>query len=152
MTARFTLQPVMDLARNNVDAATARLGQAMQRLMDADRKLQTLLQYREEYQTKFRDSVTNGIDGAQWQNFHRFLAKLDAGIEGARAQADAAREAAKRAQADWQDQQRKLKAYGVLAERHEREQQVVTARREQRENDEHAASAFSRSPAVNRPR
>lgn len=152
MSVRFTLQPVMDLARNHVDAATARLGQAMQRLMDADRKLQTLLQYREEYQAKFRDSVTSGIDGAQWQNFHRFLAKLDAGIEGARAQADSAREAAKLAQSEWQDQQRKLKAYGVLAERHEREQQAVTARREQRETDERAASAYTRSRPAPRPR
>ena len=152
MSARFTLQPVMDLARNKVDAATARLGHAMQRLMDADRKLQTLLQYREEYQAKLRDSVTNGIDGAHWQNFHRFLAKLDAGIEGARTQADAAREAAKRAQAEWQDQQRKLKAFGVLAERHEREQQVVTARREQRETDERATNAFNRAPPAGRPR
>jgi flagellar FliJ protein len=124
----------------------------MQRLMDADRKLQTLLQYREEYQAKFRDSVTGGIDNARWQNFHLFLAKLDTGIDGARAQADAAREAAKRAQADWQAQQRKLKAYGVLAERHEREQQIVTARREQRETDEHAANAFARIPAAQRPR
>ena len=152
MSVRFPLQPVMDLARNNVDAATARLGQAMQRLMDADRKLQTLLQYREEYQAKFRDSATSGIDTTHWRTFHLFLAKLDAGVEGARAQADAARETAKRAQADWQDQQRKLKAYGVLAERHEREQQIVTARREQRETDERTANAFSRSLQAHRPR
>src|SRR5512141_2558961 len=131
MSVRFPLQPVVDVARHAVDAATARLGHAMQRLMDADRKLQTLLQYRDEYQSKLRDSAVSGIDNAHWQNFHRFLAKLDAGIDGARAQADAAREAARRAQTEWQEEQRKLKAYGVLAERHERNQQALSARREQ---------------------
>ncbi|RPI47783.1 MAG: flagellar export protein FliJ [Betaproteobacteria bacterium] len=152
MSVRFTLQPVMDLARDGADAATARLGQAMQRLMNADRQLQTLLQYREEYQAKFRDSVASGIEAARWRNFQLFLAKLDAGIEGARAQADAAREAAKRAQTEWQEQQRKLKAYGVLADRHERAQQSETTRREQRETDEHAANFFSRNAPAHRRR
>jgi len=152
MSTRFPLQPVMDIARNSADAATMRLGQAMQRLMNADRQLQTLLKYREEYQSKFRDSVTSGIDSARWRNFHLFLAKLDAGIEGARAQADAAREAAKRAQAHWQDQQRKLKAYDVLAARHERAHQTLTARREQRETDDQTANSFSRNPSAHRLR
>ena len=152
MSVRFTLQPVMDLAREQVDAATIRLGQTMQRLMAADRQLQTLLQYREEYQSKLRDSVTSGIDPAHWRNFHLFLAKLDAGIDSARAQADGAREAAKKAQAEWQELQRKLKAYGVLADRHQRDQQLVSAKREQRESDDRAANHYSRKARPQRPR
>ena len=145
MSTSFPLQPVMDLARNGVDAATARLGQAMQALMDADRKLKTLLEYRDEYQAKFRDSVATGIDSGGWHNFHLFLGKLEAGIESARAHADAARETARQAQAQWQEQQRKLKAYGVLADRHEREQQTIAARREQRETDDRASSIYRRN-------
>ena len=80
-----------------------------------------------------------------------FLAKIDAGIEGARVQVEAAREAARRSQAEWQDRQRRLKAYGVLADRHEREQQAVSARREQRETDERAANTFSRHSPRHRP-
>src|SRR5690554_5440711 len=105
MSTSFPLQPVMDLAREGADAATVHLGKAMQALMDADRKLKTLLDYRDEYQAKFRDSVATGIDSGGWHNFHLFLAKLEAGIESARAQADAAREAARQAQAQWQEQQ-----------------------------------------------
>lgn len=146
MSTSFPLQPVMDLAREGADAATVHLGKAMQALMDADRKLKTLLDYRDEYQAKFRDSVATGIDSGGWHNFHLFLAKLEAGIESARAQADAAREAARQAQAQWQEQQRKLKAYGVLADRHEREQQTIAARREQRETDDRASSIYRRNP------
>ena len=152
MSGRFTLQSVMDLARQSADAATARLGQAMQRLMNADRQLKTLLDYREDYQAKLRDSVTSGIDSARWQNFQLFMAKLDAGIDSARAQADVAREAAKRAQAEWQNQQRKLKAYCVLADRHDREQQTRTARREQRETDDQVTNNFARNPPARRLR
>jgi flagellar FliJ protein len=151
MSQRFPLQPVMDLARNDADAAATRLGQAAQRLREAERKLQTLLQYREEYQAKLRASVSQGIDTTHWRNFQLFLAKIDAGIEGARVQVEAAREAARRSQAEWQDRQRRLKAYGVLAERHEREQQAVSARREQRETDERAANTFSRHSPRHRP-
>src|SRR5262245_65127771 len=110
----------MDLARNGADAAAVRLGKAMQAAMDADRKLKTLLDYRDEYQLKFQESVAAGIDIAGWRNFQLFLAKLDAGIDAARAQAERARNAARRAQDEWQEQQRRLKAYGVLAARHER--------------------------------
>ena len=152
MSTSFPLQPVMDLARNGADAATVRLGQAMQALMDADRKLKTLIDYRAEYQAKFRAAVAAGIDSGGWHNFHLFLGKLEAGIDAARAQADAAREAARQAQADWQEQQRKLKAYGVLAERHEREQQSIAAKREQRETDDRASSIYTRNAALQRPR
>lgn len=145
MSKRFPLQPVIDLARENVDAATARLGQAMQRLMDADRKLKMLLDYRTEYQSKLQDCESSGIHAAGWRNFHLFLDKLDAGIEGARAQADAAREAARHAQEQWQEHQRKLKAFNVLAERHEREQQTLATRREQRETDDQASSIYTRT-------
>jgi flagellar FliJ protein len=135
----------MDLARNGADAAAVRLGQAMQLAMDADRKLKTLLDYREEYQLKFRESVTSGIDSAGWRNFQLFLAKLEAGIEAARAQAERARDAARRAQDEWQEQQRRLKAYGVLAERHERAEATRDARREQRESDDRVSQTFRRN-------
>jgi flagellar FliJ protein len=91
--------------------------------------------------------VTTGIDPAAWHNFHLFMQKLDAGIDQASAHADAAREAAKRAQANWQEQQRKLKAYNVLAGRHDKEQQMHAAKREQRESDEQAANKFIRTSA-----
>ena len=145
MSTPFSLQPVMDLARNGADAAAVRLGQAVQRLMDADRKLKTLLDYREEYQAKFRESVMRGIEAAEWRNFQLFLARLDAGIEAARAQAESARNAARRAQDEWQEQQQRLKAYGVLAERHERAEATKDARREQRESDDRAAQTFRRN-------
>jgi len=152
MSARFTLQPVMDIAREGADTATIKLGQAMQRAMDADRQLKTLLDYRNEYQTRFMTTVTTGIDSTAWHNYHLFMTKLDAGIDQARALADAARDAAKRAQGHWQEQQRKLKAYGVLADRHDRERQLHAAKREQRETDEHAANKFSRASKAQTPR
>jgi flagellar FliJ protein len=152
MATPFSLKAVMDLARNDLDAATTRLGQAVQNLMNADRKLKTLLEYRSEYQAKFRDSVTSGIDSAGWRNFHLFLARLDAGIDGARVQAEHAREAARRAQEEWQEHQRRLKAFGVLAERHERAEATRDARREQRESDDRASGTFLRKSLTQRLR
>lgn len=150
MSNRFPLQSVMDLAREDADRAAQRLGHAMKQLMDADRKLKMLLDYREEYQNKFRSSASSGIDSAGWRNFNLFLAKLESGIETARAQADAARRAAHAAQVHWQELQRKLKAYDVLAERHERNQLALTARREQRETDDQAAAVYRRNAQIQR--
>lgn len=152
MTAQFPLQSVAELAREEAEAATLRLGQAMARLMEADRKLKTLLQYREEYQARFRDSITSGINSAGWHNFQLFLDKLEAGIAHAREQADRARLEGQQAQAEWQEHQRRLKAYGVLAERHQRMHALREARREQRDTDETASSTFRRSPPPQRTR
>ena len=151
MSTPFPLQPVLELARSGVDAATARLGQAMQALMAADKKLATLLEYRSEYQARFRDAVAAGIDSAGWHNYHRFLARLETGIESARAQVESARAGALQAQTNWQEQSRKLKAFDVLAQRHERSQQHADARREQRETDDNAARAY-RASSSNGPR
>jgi flagellar FliJ protein len=119
--------------------------------MAADRNLATLLDYRSEYQARLRDAVAAGIDNAGWHNFHRFLARLEAGIESARAQVEAARAAALQAQGHWQEQNRKLKAYDVLAQRHERSEQHADARREQRETDDNAARSY-RTGLLNQPR
>ena len=47
MPTPFSLQPVMEVARNEADAAAVRLGRALQTLIDADRKLKLLLDYRD---------------------------------------------------------------------------------------------------------
>ena len=62
------------------------------------------------------------------------------------------RESARQAQEQWQENQRKLKAYSVLADRHERSQQGIAARREQRETDDRASSIYTRNAALQRPR
>ena len=145
MATPFSLQPVMDLARSDADAAAMRLGQAIKALMDADRKLKTLLDYRDEYHAKFRDSVSAGIDSAGWHNFQLFLAKLDAGIDTARAATEAARAAAHAAQHAWHEQQRRLKAFDVLAQRQERAQANREAKRKQRESDDRVSGTFLRN-------
>jgi len=145
-SSRFQLQTVLDLAQNEADASAARLGQATARLVEADRKLKLLLDYHDEYQAKFRASVAGGLDSAGWSNFHAFMDKLESAIEAARAQAATVREAAVRTQTEWHACQRKLKAFGVLAERHQRGLDAVEAKREQRAADEHTTSVRLRRP------
>lgn len=138
MSKPFALEPVAQVARDAVDGATRRLGEATTRLAEADRKLAMLIEYREEYQARFRDAVAAGMDSAGWRNFHAFMDKLEAAIETGRRQVALAQEAAAQAQAQWQEAQRRLKAYDVLAERHERSEAKREARVEQRRTDEQA--------------
>lgn len=152
MSTPFPLASVMQLAKDACEAAALRVAQTIQRVQQADQQLKMLLQYREEYQTRFRDAVASGIDSHGWMNFHAFMDKLDTAIDGANKQAEAAREIARRAQTEWMEHQRKLKAYDVLATRHQRAEAVGEARREQRATDEQAMTLLRMKPPTMRMR
>jgi len=136
----------MQLAKDACDAAAQRVGKTLARVQQADQQLAMLLQYREEYQTRFRDAVARGLDSQGWMNFHAFMDKLEVAIEGARKQSEAARDAARKAQLEWAEHQRKVKAYDVLATRHDRAQATKEARREQRATDEQASTSHRLRP------
>ena len=53
MTARFHLQPLLDLAQTRTDDAARRLGELVAAERDVEQKLQMLEDYRHEYNERF---------------------------------------------------------------------------------------------------
>ena len=139
MANEFRLKVVQELAQQHCDEAATRLGRLNVEAAKAQQKLDMLLQYRDEYQARFR--ATTNQDVASWRNFHEFLNKLDEAVEQQRATCLTHQQAVQRGQRDWQSKKVKVKAFGTLEQRHEMALAERQKKLEQRATDEFAARA-----------
>jgi flagellar protein FliJ len=139
MTQPSPLQTLIGLAQDDLDAATQKLGRAQREKSEIETQLQSLIDYREEYHTRFTESARQGMAAGNVRNFQAFIDTLDTAIEQQRrlvAQANTRLEAAR---PEWQRSKQKLGSYEVLQARQDETAARVEARREQRDSDEHAA-------------
>lgn len=136
MPRRFPLQPLLDLAHDHTDAAARNLGQLKARWNEAEEKFNQLLAYREDYRQRLLQSTKLGIQANSLKDYQLFLAKLDLAI---RQQSDEVQRCKQRWELgcqEWQNQQRKLKAFDTLSQRHRHSEKRREAKQEQREQDE----------------
>lgn len=139
MSRPFALQMVLELMRRRSDEATQSLARLLAAERDARRKLDMLLQYRDEYSARFRQVAQDGLAQPAWRNYQDFLSRLDEAIQQqaqalGRQQADAAA-----GQAEWQRQRNRLQAFDTLSARHRANEERIELRLEQKTQDEFAA-------------
>ncbi|MGO4762586.1 flagellar export protein FliJ [Cupriavidus sp. 2KB_3] len=146
MAKHTPLNTLADLAQDNTDKAARELGRLQGLRTQAEQQLLALTEYRHEYRTRMQAIAAEGMTSGRWQDFSRFLDSLDHAIRqqtGALAKAEADLLAGR---ANWQQQKRRQNSYDTLITRAEVREQQVSARREQRANDEYAAR-IARQPA-----
>ena len=141
MATKFNLQPLLDLAHQQNDAAIQKLGLLNRQQQAAQSRLETLQQYRKDYQAKFQEAVRNGMGQVELENFQNFMRRLDEAIaqqqnanEQALGQVHAGREELK-------ETQRKKRSFDALAERHAEKERKLAEKIEQRQMDEHNVRA-----------
>jgi flagellar FliJ protein len=136
MDKPFKLQPLLNLSRQQNEAATRKLGMLNRRELDAKVKLDMLRQYRTEYQTRLQQATLQGMDPAELRNFQEFINKLDAAIEQQSKALAVSKDHTQRGRSEFDTTQRKLKSYDTLQQRHIAEQKVMGAKAEQKAQDE----------------
>ena len=141
MPASFSLKTLLDLSRNRSDAAAKKLGYLNLQEQAANQKLLLLMDYRHDYEIRFRDCAKNGIGQTEWRNFIAFMNKLDAAIAAQHKTVAHSRYNREAGGDEFISQQRKLKSYDTLAQRYQRAAIRLENKREQREQDEHAANS-----------
>ena len=139
MAKPFSLQMVLDLMRNRHDEATQSLARLLAAERDAKKKLEMLLQYREEYTTRFREAAQDGLGQPEWRNFQEFLNRLDEAITQQHQSVSLQEAHTAAGQAEWRQQQKRLKAFDALSERHRASEARWESRQEQKTQDEFAA-------------
>jgi flagellar FliJ protein len=115
MSKIFPLQILIDLAKEQADIAVVKLGKLNRQRQDIDAKLELLLQYRQEYQLRFEESVRCGINMGELQNYRNFLGKLDLAIDQQRQLQVEFVQIVKAGQIEYQERQKKLKSFETLA-------------------------------------
>jgi flagellar FliJ protein len=142
MANLFALQTLIELATTEVDDAAQRLGRAVKSVEDARQKLALLSNYRDEYVSRFQQTMANGFTPLAYRNYQNFMEKLDTAIGG---QEQILRDAEKRAEGEralWRESERKRISYGALKTRAEKAVEKKEAKREQKQSDEAAARKF----------
>ena len=137
MIKPFSLQPLVHLSQQRNDAAAKKFGQLNQQQQAAQAKLETLIQYRKDYQARFQEAVQSGMSQSDLCNFQNFIQRLDEAIAQ---QSNANEQAIHSMQAGrikLQDTQRNMKSFDTLAQRHMESEKKLEAKSEQRQLDEH---------------
>lgn len=136
------LATLQELAHTRVDNATRKLGELIASEQACEVKLQTLQQYRTEYQERFMQAARNGIDPAMWRNFTNFLAKLDDAIHSQQQMVERSHSATEDGQQQWISENTKAKAFDTLSHRHSIQEIKRQNKQEQQQTDEHAIKNF----------
>lgn len=139
MTARFHLQPLLDLAQTRTDEAARKLGELVAAERDLEKKLHMLEAYREEYNARFVEAARAGLSPDAWRNYSAFISKLDDAIGMQRKFVEQSHAKTAEGQQAWIAQHSKLKAFDTLSQRHQQALNRREARQEQKLSDEHAA-------------
>ena len=139
MAQTFALQPLLELAQAEGDAAKTTLATLNREIKLQDQKLVLLLNYREEYQERLRQRVTTGLDGGGLRNFNDFLDRLEQAVTKQQAVVVHAQARADAALKEWQIIQRKFKAFDKLSQRFDSSLRCREAKRDQKVQDDNAS-------------
>lgn len=138
MATNTALDTLIELATNETDEAAKRLGRAIRACEDTEQKLALLLQYRDDYQARFRSGLAAGISASGYRNFQLFLDKLDTAIAGQQQIVDDAKKRISDERGAWQSSERKRMSYDTLAVRAEKAELQKQNKRDQKLMDEFA--------------
>ena len=145
MATSSSLKVLLELARQQADAAAKNLGKLNYQQQEAEKKLNLLLQYRHSYQSHFQNSTEKGMDNIEWLNFIAFMDKLDAAITEQRQAVLYAQNKRMAGNDEFLSRQRKLKSYDTLTQRQQRAEDQKQIKQEQKMLDEFALNAFHRN-------
>ncbi len=138
----FPLQTLLDLSNVRMDDAALRLGQFLASEQEVGKTLEMLIQYRDEYDDRFRAAAKNGIAREEWRNYQSFLGRLDEAICQQRSLVDVSHQRSADGQKEWLAKRNRVKAFDTLSQRHQQQEVRIEQKGEQRSQDEHAAKHF----------
>ena len=139
MSKHLPITTLINLAEEELEAATKKLGKLQQERDEVEGQLNSLVTYRDEYHARFTASAQEGTTAQTLRNFQAFVDTLDSAINQQRVLLVGANQRLEAAKPEWQQRKQKLGSYEVLAARGEAVLAKQEARSEQRDSDEHAS-------------
>lgn len=145
MSRTRKLDPVIDMARKATESELIKLGEHNALLQREQNQLDDLMQYREEYLSRFRQGDPMQMSAKKALDLRGFLAQLDQAIQAQQVQVNQSRQVVERQQENWLQARNKEQALDSLMARYRADENVKQQRHEQRENDEHTNAMWLRS-------
>lgn len=133
------LKVIIDLHVRQEQDALQSLGHCQQKLQAQQAQLENLQKYRLEYNTRFAEQQRAGMNVNQLLELRAFADKLDKAIEGQELVVSTHENELLRARKNWQESHQRTKSLQKVSDLALAEELKVEAKREQNEQDEHAA-------------
>ncbi|NHR07982.1 flagellar export protein FliJ [Chromobacterium haemolyticum] len=130
------------LAEDKQKAAAERMRLAQSRLAEARSRQEQLDAFRGEYRQRLTSRGAQGISALQYQDFQRFLARLDEAMVQQQGDVERCTQRFLLERQAWQHEYKKLKAYEKLLQREQERAAVREARVQQKTSDEFATRRF----------
>lgn len=144
MTKPFSLATLMNLAEHSNESAIRRLGQLNLLQQSAQQKLNTLQDFRRDYQSQMQKGIQEGMSPVELRNFQQFIYKLDEAIAQQRKQLEKSQASTQQGRDEFDVTRRKLKSLDTLRQRHIEAQRKIADKAEQKAQDEHSDRAAAR--------
>lgn len=144
MEKHSSLPTLIELAKNQADAAGKALAQLQTERQKAQAQLDTLHEYRLDYAQRLQQVTESGLSASNYHNFRQFIATLDQAISQQNkvvAQFDSKIQAGK---VRWVEENQRLRSYEALQTRQREQAQRQQNRREQLATDETSAMLYRR--------
>lgn len=139
-----TLDVLIDLTKDQTDKAATKLSKAVAEKNNADKQLDMLRDYRQDYADRLNGAGKNGITASNYHNFTRFLDTLDEAILQQTRIITHLDYNIQVCTDDWRKKQRKLHSYETLQTRQKQQQLAIENRQEQIATDEMSAIVHRR--------
>ncbi|HEY4318455.1 MAG TPA: flagellar export protein FliJ [Herbaspirillum sp.] len=139
MATSSSLDTLIELATKDSEAATKQLGRCIRMGDEAQQKLDMLMQYRDDYATRFEQNLAGGLSATAYRNFQTFIEKIDNALSGQQEVVRLAQVRIGEAKAAWQACERKRLSYDTLATRARNEALAIANKRDQKQSDEQAS-------------
>jgi flagellar FliJ protein len=130
------MKPVRQVAASREQQAARNLGEAQERLAAQERKLEELIEYRDQYAVQFKAEGGLGFDAVRMQDFRVFLNRLNQAIEQQRGVIELCRQDCVRSRDRWLRDRTRSEALEKVVDRYRDEERREEERREQRSADE----------------
>lgn len=139
------LLPVIEMAQTAEQEAAGKLRQYKTALQQAQQQLQSLEQYRDDYQQQWINKGQVGVSGQWLMNYQRFLSQLEVAIEQQQKSLVWHENNVRSSQAVWQQTYARLEGLRKLVQRYREEAQKTADKQEQKLLDEMAQRLMMRS-------
>jgi flagellar protein FliJ len=130
-----------EIAEDRRDGTSARLAEAVAQRDTARQKLEMLVDYRSDYDSRLAHSATGGIDAEKLRSYRQFLVNLQRAIDQQTEVLVQAQQRVAQAQVLWRAEQRQVDSFRILDERRVATETREASRREQKLTDELATRA-----------
>ena len=132
-----------ELACERRDTLGLRLAEAATVRDAARQKLEMLLDYRNEYDSRLAQSTNDGIDAEKLRSYRTFLANLERAIDQQMQAVATAQQRVADAQALWRGEQRQVDSFRILDQRQQAQSARAAGRIEQKLTDEYATRGLA---------